>query len=250
MQAWVEKLVELQDIDLKIAKLELQLGELPKRQAEAELQYKAEADALAAATNELKQAEVTAKGIETQITTARDKKRDFQSKTITIKNNDEYRAAILQIEMMDKAIADLEEKQIEAMILIDQLRTNKAQKEKDLEAGKARAKIVLADLESRKANFDKLIAAQAAKRPAIVEALEAISKADAEAGAPRTDYLPSYNRLRASKSHPKTVGCVANLEDMACGRCHMSVTAQLKNETRKGKMVFCPSCGAILYSED
>ena len=152
--------------------------------------------------------------------------------------------------MMDKAIADLEEKQLEAMMLIDQLRTNKAQKDKDLEAGKARAKIVLADLESRKANFDKLIAAQAAKRPAIVEALEAISKADAEAGAPRTDYLPSYNRLRASKSHPKTVGCVANLEDMACGRCHMSVTAQLKNETRKGKMVFCPSCGAILYSED
>ena len=31
MQAWVEKLVELQDIDLKIAKLEMQLGELPKR---------------------------------------------------------------------------------------------------------------------------------------------------------------------------------------------------------------------------
>ena len=119
MQAWVEKLVELQDIDLKIAKLELQLGELPKRQAEAELQYKAEADALAAATNDLKQAEVAAKGIETQITTAREKKRDFQAKTITIKNNDEYRAAILQIEMMDKAIADLEEKQIEAMILID-----------------------------------------------------------------------------------------------------------------------------------
>ena len=119
MQAWVEKLVELQDIDLKIAKLELQLGELPKRQAEAELQYKAEADALAAATNDLKQAEVAAKGIETQITTARDKKRDFQAKTITIKNNDEYRAAILQIEMMDKAIADLEEKQIEAMILIE-----------------------------------------------------------------------------------------------------------------------------------
>jgi hypothetical protein len=127
---------------------------------------------------------------------------------------------------------------------------NEAQKNKDLEAGKARAKIVLADLESRKANFDKLIAAQAAKRPAIVEALEAISKTDAEAGAPRTDYLASYNRLRASKSHPKTVGCVANLEDMACGRCHMSVTAQLKNETRKGKMVFCPSCGAILYSEE
>ena len=152
--------------------------------------------------------------------------------------------------MMDKAIADLEEKQIEAMILIDQLRDNEAQKNKELEAGKARAKIVLADLESRKANFDKLIAAQAAKRPAIVEALEAISKADAEAGAPRTDYLASYNRLRASKSHPKTVGCVANLEDMACGRCHMSVTAQLKNETRKGKMVFCPSCGAILYSEE
>ena len=114
MQAWVEKLVELQDIDLKIAKLELQLGELPKRQAEAELQYKAEADALATASDELKQAEVAAKGIETQITTARDKKRDFQAKTITIKNNDEYRAAILQIEMMDKAIADLEEKQIEA----------------------------------------------------------------------------------------------------------------------------------------
>ena len=86
MQAWVEKLVELQDIDLKIAKLELQLGELPKRQAEAELQYKAEADALAAATNDLKQAEVAAKGIETQITTAREKKRDFQAKTITIKN--------------------------------------------------------------------------------------------------------------------------------------------------------------------
>ena len=67
MQAWGEKLVELQDIDLKIAKLELQLGELPKRQAEAELQYKAEADALAAATNDLKQAEVAAKALKRRL---------------------------------------------------------------------------------------------------------------------------------------------------------------------------------------
>lgn len=250
MQAWVEKLVELQEIDLRIAKLEIQLGELPKRRAEAELQYKAEADALAEATEELKQAEVAARGVEKEIAATTERKRDFQAKTITIKNNDEYRAANLQIEMLDRAIGDLEEKQIAAMIKIDQLRANKAQKEKDLEAGKARAKIVLADLDSRKANFDKLIAAQAAKRPALEADLQAIGKADAEAGVARADYLASYNRLRASKSHPQTIGCVALLEDVACGRCHMSVTAQLKNETRKGKMVFCPSCGAILYSED
>ena len=250
MQAWVEKLIELQEIDLRIAKLEIQLGELPKRRAEAEFQYKAEADALAEATEERKKAEAEAKSIETQISSMREKKRDFQAKTVSIKNNDEYRAAILQIEIMDKTIADFEEKQLEIMIKIDQLRVKEAEKQKDLEAGKARAKLVLADLDSRKANLDKLIAAQVAKRPAIVADLEAIGKADAEAGVSRTDYLACYNRLRASKSHPQTVGCVAVLEDIACGRCHMSVTAQLKNETRKGKMVFCPSCGAILYSED
>ncbi|MBP5672156.1 MAG: hypothetical protein J6X49_07180 [Victivallales bacterium] len=250
MRPWVEKLIELQEIDLQVARLEQQLAELPKRQAEAELQYKAEADAYAAAEDELKKAEVAMRGIETEISAMSTKKRDFQSKTISIKSNDEYRAAILQIEMIDREIANLEEKQIAAMITIDQLREKKAAKEKELTAGKARAKIVLADLDARKVALENQITEQNAGRPAVVADLEAIGKADAEAGVERTNYLASYNRLRSSKTHSKTVGCVARLEDMACGRCHMNVTYQLKNETNNGKLVFCPSCGAILYVDD
>ena len=188
--------------------------------------------------------------METEIATFVAKKRDFQAKTVSIKSNDEYRAAILQIEMIDREIGSLEEKQIAAMIEIDQLREKKAVKEKELTAGKARAKIVLADLDARKAAIEKQIAEQNAKRPAVVSELEAIGKADAAAGIERTNYLASYNRLRASKAHSGTVGCVARLEEMACGRCHMNVTYQLKNETINGKLVFCPSCGAILYVED
>lgn len=250
MRPWVEKLIELQEIDLQVARLEQQLAELPKRQAEAELQYKAEMDAFTAADDELKKAEVAARGLETEIASMGAKKRDFQSKTISIKSNDEYRAAILQIEMIDREIGDLEEKQIAAMIAIDQLRENKALKEKELTAGKARAKIVLADLDARKAVLDKQIVEQDARRPAVVAELEAIGKADADAGVEKANYIASYNRLRSSKTYSKTIGCVARLDEMACGRCHMNVTYQLKNETAKGKLVFCPSCGAILYAED
>ena len=90
MQDWTHKLLALQDIDLQLAKINEQLAQVPQKQKEAEALFQAESQDYEKVRQQVKQAELALKQLDNQIAMQQDKKRDFQSKTILIKNNDEY----------------------------------------------------------------------------------------------------------------------------------------------------------------
>jgi predicted nucleic acid-binding Zn-ribbon protein len=213
------------------------------------LQYRNEALALVDAQEELKVAEVEVKGFDSEIAVLQARKRDFQSKSALIKNNDEYRAALLQIEMVNQAIASVEERQLEAMFKVDQLKEKVSLREKDFLAGKARAQVVLEDLETRRKNCERLISELSESRPGVVAELEEVIKQAVSNGAECGNCVSVYSRLRSSKTYSSLVPCVVPLEDGSCGRCHLKVTAQQRSDVLKSKLVQCPSCGAIVYQE-
>jgi predicted nucleic acid-binding Zn-ribbon protein len=238
MHEWIEKLVALQELDIRLSKLEEQFNGIPEKRKEAEKQYAAESQALAAATADCKAAETAIRGIEGEIESIRTKKRDFQSKTALIKNNDEYRTALLQIEMCDKAIADAEDRQLAAMEKLEALVAVKKQCEEALAKGKMRAETILEELKLRGQNCTAQIEKLRGERPALREAMKAI---DEEA-------LRRYELLRAGR-YPKTVPSVVPVVDDSCGRCRMQVTPQTVSDTMGGRMTVCSNCGAILYKE-
>jgi DNA-binding transcriptional MerR regulator len=98
MHDWVENLLEVQRIDVRMAKIQAQLDSLPKDIEATEELQRADERRLAEVGQRMIQLEKELKGIEMDVEALNAKKSDFQAKSTMIKNNDEYRAALHQIE--------------------------------------------------------------------------------------------------------------------------------------------------------
>ena len=235
MLDWVKALLELQELDISVAKLEATLAGIPVREAETKKMYQSESEASDAAKKGVQDIELTIRRLEGEISSFKTQKENFQAKTSLIKNNDEYRAALLQIEQCDKAISEAEDKQLVAMDELEAARKVFADRNATLQEAKKKAESVFAALETEKANCQKEIAALSARRPDLAAAVEPA-------------VLKRYDRLRTAKNNHPTNPCFVPADDGNCGRCHLTVTAQEHNDTLKGKVVACNFCGALLYS--
>lgn len=236
MQAWAEKLLAVQNIDIRLAKIAEQLAQVPIKQAESDVLFATENEAFEQAKKNLRGAEVSAKQLENEIAVQLEKKRNFQSKTILIKSNEEYRAALLQIEMCDQVIKHLEDQQLEKMFEIDTLKSELESRKKDVETARKRAQSVKEEYQTLQENCEKhCVQLQ-------VEREKAAAEADPE-------LLRRYDHLRSGRNVDQTRPCLVPIMEGACGRCRMRMTAQTCQDTINGRVVFCPSCAAFLYAE-
>ncbi|MFA6929477.1 MAG: hypothetical protein WCT05_04060 [Lentisphaeria bacterium] len=236
MQAWAEKLLAVQNIDIRLAKIAEQLAQVPVKQAEADVLFETEFQAFEQAKKNLKEAEVSAKSLENESTVQLEKKRNFQSKTILIKNNEEYRAALLQIEMCDQVIKHLEDQQLKKMFELDTLKNELESRKRDVEAAKKRAQGVKEEYQTLKENCEKQYTQLQEERK------NAIVGVDPE-------QLRRYDHLRSGRNVDQTRPCLVPIIEGSCGRCRMRMTAQTCQDTINGRIVFCPSCAAFLYAE-
>ncbi|MBT4818220.1 MAG: hypothetical protein HON70_21105 [Lentisphaerae bacterium] len=193
--------------------------------------------ALGDAKTQLQEQEKALKTLEINADTIREKMRDFQSKSTFIKNNEEYRAAMTQIDTCKKQIEDIEDDQLLVMEEIERGRTLLALRTKEFKAAESRVAEMITDLDTRLKNCG----AQIKKLEAIrSEAIKGVEPAIAR----------RYERLikKPNRGGPSRRVLVPILEDV-CDRCHMNVIAQIRMNARKGMVASCENCGAMLYWE-
>jgi uncharacterized protein len=65
-------------------------------------------------------------------------------------------------------------------------------------------------------------------------------------GRPRARALDSYRRL----VHAHGAGALASVENRACTACHAILSPQDNLNVKTGKLIFCRSCGRLLYPPD
>ena len=236
MHDWARSLVNLQDLDIQIGHLEESLTQIPGKIAVAQNLYQNENAEFETAKKNVQDAELEIRAAEKNIAAINEQKRNFQSKTAIIKSNDEYRAALIQIEMCDKQISEAETSMLTVMDKIDALKAILKEKSDSLVAAKKHAEDVCKKYKDEEAECKAKIAELQAQRP------ELAAKVDEE-------ILSKYERLRTAKRHKPTQPVVVPVNDGCCGRCRIAVTTQLLNNTHKGQVVFCGSCGAMLYYE-
>jgi predicted nucleic acid-binding Zn-ribbon protein len=240
MHDWVQKLLAVQEIDLRLDKLREQTASVPEEQARVARMLQAEESELTHAREALRTIEKELKELEIEADGLRAKKADFQTKSAMIRNNDEYKAALLQIDQVNKLVSDLEDRQLEVMERLEAARGTVNTVLKRLEAARQRAREMNADLDTRlansKAQTDKLLAERA---PAL-----------AGVGA---ETIRRYDRLRASPARvnsPDRRALVPVRDGVCCDRCRMNLTAQTRMNVRKGQPVVCENCGTMLYQEE
>lgn len=230
MTVSTEKLRELH-------RLHQQLRDLRDRQARGPMQVQAHlgnVNRLQAEIDKLKEetkaAQLVAANKEGTLKSNETKIADLRVKLNTCSTNKEYKALQDQIAADEMACSVLEDEILEAFGKVDTLKG--AQPDLDAALAKARS-----ELEKSKAAVE---AEQETLRSEIAR-IEA-DLIEAEKVLP-ADVRQAYDRVVAAKGDD----AMAPVEGEVCNGCYQQITANMLNQLMMKQLVFCKSCGRLLY---
>lgn len=227
----IEKLLILQDRDLKIRREE---GELARIEPERQMLKVKAANAqiaLESAKLRVKQLESARKDLELEVEGKKQLIVRYANQQFQTRKNEEYRALQHEIDQCKEAIFGIENQEIELME-----QGEAAQKEvlRTTQEGNATRKLVdeqLAQLAAREENLKKELANLQTNREELADAVDEVARS-------------RYERLIRSKGENVVVG----IQHGVCGGCHMRVPPQLLVQCQgEQELVSCSNCGRILY---
>ncbi len=155
---------------------------------------------------------------------------DLRAKLNAASSNKEYQALVEQIAAAEMAGSVLSDEILESFEKTDLCAVAVKEAEKQLAAGRAEMD------KARRAVQDS-----AASVAADIQRLEA-ELAKAESALP-ADLKADYQRVVRSKG----ADSLAVADDGTCTGCGQSITLNMQNDLRLARLVFCKSCGRILY---
>lgn len=228
----VEKLIIIQDRDLKVRAILKELDHLPFEEEDAREKLAADKKALEVAKLAMQENEVAMKNLELDIQTREDSIAKLKVQQFETRKNEEYRAMGQEIEKYQRDVTALEDRELELMEKGETLRATLSTAEAALAASQELVDEDLADIETRRQNLRKEMAEIEAKR-----ALEAAEVSP--------EILDLYNRLFKNKASI----VIVPLEDGQCKGCHMKVIKSTVVSVKTDKRITnCENCGRILYS--
>jgi uncharacterized protein len=226
----VEKLLVVQEYDLKAAGMERELRDIPARKKEETSRLNQHRQALADLEQALKGLQADAKKIELDAAALREKIAKFRQQQLELKTNREFKAVETEIKAVEDEIARVEDRQIEVMEAIERNRVDRA----------ARA-AALQEEEGAVAQDVQQLGVRAAAVEASLKDCQGSRAAAAQGVDPQ--WLAAYDRI----FHRKGKALVA-LADGVCSGCHMRVPPAVVHAARKrNAIIYCDSCGRLLY---
>jgi len=226
-------LLRLQQVDSRIDQSEDKLGQI-----RAELENDAEAaaarQALKTAEEELQAAESGRLAAETQATAQRLKLRQAESSLYggAVRNPKELQDLQADVVSLKKHLSTLEESELGWMVKLEAAEVRSRDAHERLQQVSTSLEVSHSRLLSQQAELARAKMDLQAERTAAVTAVA-------------VPFLDSYEVLRRSRRGI----AVAEVADNACGACGTALTAALQQSARHAaELVYCPSCGRILYA--
>jgi len=231
MTATIAMLLALQDKDQRLRTLRAELEALPVEKITKERLIAEAAQRLDQARGSAREIEVKKKALEVEAAAKRDQIARYKTQQMQTRKNEEFAALAHEIEGAEKAVSDIEDREIELMEQAEALKPQIASAEQACRADKAKFESQIGVLAEKEVNLNTRIAEIASARAA--------SAAEVE-----EDLLDRYDRLFQTKNGLAVVA----LEHDVCTGCHMKVTTQTTVELRGEKsIVSCPQCARILH---
>jgi len=185
---------------------------------------------LAAARDAHLQAQKINDGKQLDLKTGEQRIVDLGVKLNTASSNKEYQMLLEQIEASKMAGSVLSDEILEGFDIVDELAKGVQQSQEHVAAGESELKKTTATVEDSAESI----------RTDIVRLEEELI--GAEATLP-SDLKPDYVRVVQKKG----AEALAELDDEVCTGCGKRVTLNMLNELQLSKLVFCKSCGCLLY---
>jgi len=230
----VKKLLELQQVDQKIAQLRRQQESVPRESAQRESKLEAVRHAAADSARSLQVAELRSREVDLAVKQSDEELKNLELKLNRIKNNAEYQAILFQIESVKKERSAVED---EGMRLLEQMDV--------LKTASDRARTTLADEERVFEEFRVKAQHLLAEKQVEIERVSSGREGLLEGLPP--ELLEEYERLFAVRDGL----AVCAVEGQFCQGCYTNITMNDLAKLSGGRSVVqCGSCQRILYLAD
>jgi predicted nucleic acid-binding Zn-ribbon protein len=232
VNADLQQLVALQNLDTSIRKLQTELEAIPKRRAEIESEFDQRAFEIRTIENQRDEARHVRVRLEAEVGEQRLRVERAERNLMSSKKPDEYTAAIREADAARKQISALETQILEQMEALEKA-------EGLLKERAAEIASLNSDREARLREFDVETSQQADKLT-----LNRTEREQLVAALPKST-SSLYNRI---SQRIRDGVAVAEARNGACMACFMSLRPQAMAQVRKGdEVVTCDNCNRILY---
>ena len=230
MNADLERLIQLQDADQQIARLNEEIAALPRRVAGIESKLAATKSQLEKARTALTATQADRRRLEGQIQSEQQKISKYRDQSLAVKTNEQYRALLQEIQFAEAEIRGHEDKILEGMLAAESQEKQIKAAEADLKAETAEIEKEKSDARTRTAEDEKQLDEWNGKRNAHRQAIS-------------PEPLRHYDRVLKLRG-----SAIAEAREQICQACNVMLRPQTFNELRSNEhIIACDSCGRILY---
>ncbi len=228
----IDKLLELQDRDIRIAQIERELRDNPARKEQMLSRMGDSKSALTDAREKFKVQQSKIKGYDLEIESRREKIKKLLMEQGNLKSNKEYQAMTSQIRAVEQEISKIEDQILGVWDLAESHAADVKARENDLKGEDSVVQQDVKGLDHRVVELQKELDALKAERQGMASGIEA-------------KWLAIYERIMAKKKDRALV----EVTNGVCGGCHMSLPPFQKHEARKRTdIITCTFCGRMLYA--
>ena len=225
-------LYRLQTLDTRLDQIDDRLEEIEKKLSD-DRRVNLAKKRLEKAQENAKRLRIQLGQIEDKVEAQRIKRKTNQAALFSgkIKNPKELQDLQMESEAIKRYIAQLEDEQLEEMIAYEAAEKAENQAQKDLQQATGTAAEENASLLGEKSKLEDELERLSREKEAVLQAIP-------------PQALRLYQQLRKTKRGT----AVAKVADGGCSICGQSLTpADLQSIRASNRIVFCPSCGRILF---
>ncbi len=226
----LEKLLELQKLDMTLVRFETERQAIPPAVQALEARLTTARTGLESAKRRAEQLQKDRRAKERELDEVLLGMKKKQARLFEIKTNEEYSAVLKEIDSLKEKSSRFEEQVLDLLERGDVAAKAVAEAEKEFKASEAACQRERAEKEAQLATLQREIAQVREARKTQASRLE-------------RGLLQQYVRLVQTRG----VAVVA-VKDGSCSGCGMVLTPQMHNEVRRNDRMFtCTSCNRILY---
>ena len=231
MNSELQGLVDLQELDIKIGRIQRRVEEIPGEIEGASHTLEDSARNLEQIQERIDQAAKDRREHEGTVESLREQLSKYKNQLMEVKTNREYQAMLHEISNTEGAISAREDEILEHMMKTDDLEQQAEQTRKELKVRTAQASARRKELESFVSRSES----------EVVDFENQRNLVEKEISEP---LLEQYRRIASARDGVALVG----VTDQSCQACNVRLRPQLFTEVKASQsIVTCESCNRILY---